>query len=261
MGAGKNLKSAAVDSVVLLILAAGFSTRLEPRTLNIPKQLLPVGKRVLIDFLFDSLAGVKKNFSKSILVTNGRFENDFRTWADNSSLCIKVISDKVMSKQEKLGAVGDFVFACEKENIKDDILVCVSDYVLCRYDFNVLIHLANKHKSSMTIAKEESDIEILKRGYCLELNDEMRVIKFMEKPSQPFSKLYGVPFYFIKEKDYKIIKGIPASQRDNSGQMIAELVQKSQVFADVYNGPIIHITTERDYQNLTLKIDKFFSKS
>ncbi len=42
-----------------LILAAGYGTRLASVIKDTPKPLIPVGKRPLIDYVVDQLAGIK----------------------------------------------------------------------------------------------------------------------------------------------------------------------------------------------------------
>ena len=41
-----------------IILCGGFATRLEPISLYIPKPLLPVGGRPIIDYIVDSLTDI-----------------------------------------------------------------------------------------------------------------------------------------------------------------------------------------------------------
>ena len=56
-----------------IILAAGYATRLRPLTDTIPKQLLPVGGRPMLDWICDRVAEVTDRID---LVTNARFAGD-----------------------------------------------------------------------------------------------------------------------------------------------------------------------------------------
>ena len=62
-----------------LILAAGYATRLRPLTDSIPKQLLPVGGRPMVDWILDRI--VETSADEIHLVTNARFAEDFERWA------------------------------------------------------------------------------------------------------------------------------------------------------------------------------------
>src|SRR5438477_12068355 len=64
-----------------LILAAGYATRLYPLTLNKAKPLLRVGRKPIIEWLFDNLASVPA-LRTVYIVTNDKFASDFQNWAD-----------------------------------------------------------------------------------------------------------------------------------------------------------------------------------
>jgi glucose-1-phosphate thymidylyltransferase len=237
--------------MVLIILSAGFSTRLEPRTLKIPKQLLPVGEKVFLDLFLESIATLKNKFSRKIFVTNEKFYPLFSKRAKQNDWGFKIISDGVMSKDKRLGAVGDLLFAIGKEEISDDVFVVCPDYILENFDFAEFLKKFSADRCSYTIAKKENNQNILKSGSCLTLDKGGFISRFQEKPSKPFSKLYGVPYYAIKKSDIKFIKQIPAKEKDNAGEIVAELVQMSKIKAVQYLGSIIHLTNENDYQKIT----------
>lgn len=236
--------------MVLLILAGGFSTRLEPRTLETPKQLLPIGARYFIDFFMDSIAPAKDEFSKTVIVTNSKYIDSFTQWSSNSPWPIEIICDGVVDKSHKIGAIGDLLFALDKGEIGDDVLICAPDFILAEFDFKKFIESTKNSRHSWTIAKEEPDIDQIRAGSCLLLDSRDKVIRFEEKPEDPFSSLYGVPYYFLKRSDFKFIKNIPNNLRDNSGQIVAQLVKDSIVCARRYDGQIMHMTSEQDYQQI-----------
>jgi len=236
--------------MILIILAAGFSTRLEPRTLKVPKQLLPIGKKVFLDLFLESIATLKDNFSRKVLVTNEKFYPLFKKWANQNDWGFEIISDGVMSKDKRLGAVGDLLFAIEKGSINNDIFAVCPDYILENFNFDEFLEKFSTDQYSYTIAKKENDQNILKSGSCLMLDDKGFISKFQEKPSNPFSKLYGVPYYALKKSDIKFIKQIPDEKKDNAGEIVAELVRMSKIKAVQYFGSIVHLTNESDYQKI-----------
>ena len=64
----------------LLVLAAGYATRLYPLTRDRPKALLPVGGKPMADWVLDSLEPI--GFDSKYLVTNARFAAQFADWAE-----------------------------------------------------------------------------------------------------------------------------------------------------------------------------------
>ena len=65
----------------VLILAAGYATRLYPLTLDKAKPLLVVGGKSIIEWVVDNLAGVP-DLETIYVVTNNKFASDFQAWSE-----------------------------------------------------------------------------------------------------------------------------------------------------------------------------------
>ena len=63
-----------------IVLAAGYATRLRPLTEQVPKPLLPLAGRPMLDYLCDKLDAVGE-IDAIHVVTNGRFAQSFVEWA------------------------------------------------------------------------------------------------------------------------------------------------------------------------------------
>ncbi|MSU27596.1 MAG: nucleotidyltransferase family protein, partial [Pedosphaera sp.] len=68
----------------VLILGAGYATRLYPLTLTQPKPLLPVAGKPMIDYVMDNLAAIG-GIDRVYVVTNAKFAGHFQKWADDYS--------------------------------------------------------------------------------------------------------------------------------------------------------------------------------
>src|SRR5947207_14245230 len=86
-----------------LILAAGYATRLRPLTDSVPKQLLPVGGRPMVDWIFDMLR--ETNVEEIHLVTNARFATAFEQWAEGTGVDAR--DDGNSTKDDRPAAIGD----------------------------------------------------------------------------------------------------------------------------------------------------------
>ena len=63
----------------LIILAAGYATRLYPLTQNQPKPLLPVAGKPMMEHVLDNIATVEA-IDHAYVVTNAKFVKHFEDW-------------------------------------------------------------------------------------------------------------------------------------------------------------------------------------
>src|SRR5687767_523530 len=115
----------------VLILAAGYATRLYPLTLTRPKPLLPVAGKPMIEYVLDNLATIK-GLSRIYVVTNAKFAEQFQAWADNyratkAKLDFTIVNDGSTDDTNKLGAIGDLNLVVTKEKVDDDLIVVAGD--------------------------------------------------------------------------------------------------------------------------------------
>src|SRR6185295_3080993 len=95
----------------VIILAAGYATRLYPLTLNQPKPLLPVAGKPMVEHVLDNLAPIP-GIDRIYVVTNAKFAGHFRKWVADyrrkqPNLEINVCDDRSTDDTNKLGAIGD----------------------------------------------------------------------------------------------------------------------------------------------------------
>ena len=72
--------------MIAILLAAGYATRLYPLTKDKPKSLLPLGSRLIIDYIMDSVDKIPE-LTKVILITNSKFAGQFSDWASSQDKC------------------------------------------------------------------------------------------------------------------------------------------------------------------------------
>ena len=114
-----------------IILAAGYATRMYPLTKDRLKALLPVGGKVMLDYLMDEIATIDE-VDTAYIVTNSRFFGQFSDWAAEAGiryprLKLDVLDDGTDSNENRLGAVGDIRFVLDHRHVDDDLLVAASD--------------------------------------------------------------------------------------------------------------------------------------
>src|SRR5438132_5119548 len=115
----------------VVILAAGYATRLYPLTLTQPKPLLPVAGKPMIEYVLDNLAPIG-GLDRIYVVTNAKFATHFQKWADGyraakAKLDFTIVNDRSTDDSNKLGAIGDLHLVVTREKIDDDIIVVAGD--------------------------------------------------------------------------------------------------------------------------------------
>ena len=66
----------------VIILAAGYATRLYPLTLTQPKPLLPVAGKPMVEHVLDNLAPIS-GIDRVYVVTNAKFAGHFEKWSEH----------------------------------------------------------------------------------------------------------------------------------------------------------------------------------
>src|SRR5216684_2137499 len=115
----------------IIVLAAGYATRLYPLTLTCPKPLLPVAGKPMIDYVLDHLAPIG-GIDRIYIVTNAKFADQFQDWADNhrapkGKFDLTIVNDQSTDEQNKLGALGDLHLVITREKVDDDLIVVAAD--------------------------------------------------------------------------------------------------------------------------------------
>ncbi len=185
----------------VLILAAGYATRLYPLTLTKAKPLLEVAGKPMLEWVIDNLAPVA-DIETIYIVTNNKFANDFQSWADgyrqrNPNRSFKIINDGSTDDSDKLGAIGDINFVLSRETAaaNDDLIVVAGDNLFSEPLTEFVAHARNSEATLATY--DVGDLEAIKKYSAITLDDEGVITSFEEKPQQPKSTLTGIALYYF----------------------------------------------------------------
>ena len=169
----------------VLIMAGGRGIRLKPFTDNVPKPMLLVGGKPIIEHNIDRLVsyGIKEFFI-SVNYLKDSIKDYF---GDGSSKGIKIT---YIEENEPLGTIGSISLMDQIEN--EDLIVMNSD-ILTNLNFEEFYEFYCKEKSSMIVASVPYEVNI---PYAVLETNKNVITSFSEKPKYTYYSNAGI--YIIK---------------------------------------------------------------
>jgi len=209
----------------LIILAAGYATRLYPLTLNHPKPLLPVAGKPMLEHVLDKIGGVRA-IDHAYIVTNAKFVSHFEQWTEgyrNPKVTFRftIVNDKSTDDSNKLGAIGDMHLVITKHEIDDDIIVIGGDN-LFSHDLSEFGDYCQQKNSPVTGVYDVGDLEEIKKYNAIEIDEDARINYFEEKPKVPKSTLTGIALYYYPKGSLSLIHQyiVEGNNPDQPGRLV-----------------------------------------
>ena len=259
----------------VLILAAGYGTRLYPLTKQKPKALLLVKDKPILEYILDKLPLPAAGRQEEIFIISNKkffpqFQEWFKKWTSPQKDKIKLLHNDSTSPENRLGAVKDIDFVIQKKKIKDDLLVIGADN-LFSFSLQPFLKFAQKKKPANSIvAYKIKDEKSLKKFGVIELNRQNKIIDFQEKPrlrqgfplrqgfggqvggqaSSPKRCLISTCIYFFPAAKTHLINQYlkqGKNSADRSGTYIRWLVQNDGVYGFIARGRWLDIGSIDEY--------------
>ena len=220
-----------------IILAGGYATRLRPLTDDLSKCLLPVGGRPMLDWILDRVEQVEE-IDEVHVVTNQRFAQDFEHWAMFKP-GVTVHDDGTTSNEDRLGAIGDVAFTLEQAGIVDDDVIVIAGDNLFDYDLQSYVDFwRGKGVASAVAIRDVGDLRLASQYGVVALDDDDRVIEFVEKPEHPTSTLCATATYIYHREHLPLVGRYLAEGNppDQSGSFFEWLRAREPVYGYWFTG-------------------------
>jgi NDP-sugar pyrophosphorylase family protein len=176
-----------------IIIAGGKGTRLKPITNKIPKLLIPLLNKPLIDHLVNHL---KINNCNSIIICTGHMGNKITKYIKENYYDIDI---KISHEKKPLGTAG--ALGKIKELLEENFFILFGD-VYTTVDLNKMFNFHKKHKAVVTAAIHKSSHP--KDSNLVEFNSNFKITKILKKPHKKISKdPYNLAALYIVSNEIK----------------------------------------------------------
>jgi len=200
-----------------IVLAGGFGTRIQPLTNSIPKPMLPILNRPMMEHIIIKLRD-QLNIKEIAVLLYFKPEIIKEHFKDGSNLGVNIT---YYQPDDDYGTAGSVTFAKE---FLDETFIIVSGDLVTNFDFKEIqkFHQTKKSQFTITLTSVENPLQF---GVVIaDKND--RIEKFLEKPSwgEVFSDTINTGIYMV-EPD--ILEYIPYKKNfDFAKDLFPKLMQE-----------------------------------
>ena len=190
----------------VIILAAGYATRLYPLTLTQPKPLLPVAGKPMIEYVLDNLAPIgghrprlrrDQRQSSPITFRNGRtiIARPRPSSISRSSMTARPTT------RNKLGAIGDIHLVLTREKVDDDVDRGGRATICSARNWSDFGKFCREKQAPVLAVYDVGNLEEIKKYNSISIEEDGKITFFEEKPKTPTSTLTGIALYLLSALD------------------------------------------------------------
>ncbi len=192
-----------------VIMAGGFGTRLRPITEELPKPMLPIGDRPLMELIIEQLrqAGIRR----ANIMTHYLAEKITSYFGDGRAFGVEI---NYVTEEHPLGTAGALSLM---EAPQEPILVINGD-ILTRVDFRAMLAYHREQGADLTVGVRQYDVRV---PYGVVECEGPRVSRLREKPKLSF--LVNAGIYLLEPAVHQYI---PQGQRFDMTDLIEKLLDE-----------------------------------
>lgn len=202
-----------------VVMAGGFGTRIQPLTNSIPKPMLPIMNRPMMEHTIVSLRDLGITEFIILLYFKPDVIKDY--FKDGSKWGINIT---YVVPDDDYGTAGAVKKA--QEYIGDENFIIISGDLVTDFDFQQIFdyHKAKDSKLTITLTSVENPLEF---GVVI-ANDEGKIEKFLEKPSwgEVFSDTINTGIYIIEPE---ILNYIPKNENFDFAKDLFPLLMRQGI--------------------------------
>lgn len=199
-----------------VVLAGGRGTRLRPYTTVLPKPLMPVGDRPILDIVVRQLKAA--GFDRITISTGYLAELIEAFFGDGERYDIAI---DYWREEEALGTVGALSMI---EGLGDDNFLVMNGDVLTDLDYKALYDDHADSGDAATIATKNRDVQISLGVLMFEdESDDTRLTGYVEKPKILYEASMGVYCF-----SPRVLEHIPRGERLDFPDLVLKLIEDGE---------------------------------
>ena len=202
-----------------IIMAGGFGTRLRPLTLGLPKPMVPMGNKPMMEHVVNLLKKHGFDHILSLLYFQPDAIRDY--FGDGSQFGVKM---EYRLAEDDYGTAGSVRNAYDF--FEDERILIISGDVLTDFDLTSVIHFHEARQADATMVLTQMENPL---AYGVVITDEQgRIERFMEKPTwgEVFSDQINTGIYMLEPQ---AVKQIPYKAfYDFSGNLFPKMLNEKQ---------------------------------
>ena len=220
-----------------LLLAAGLGTRLRPMTNIVPKCLVPINGRPLLEIWLERLthAGIGP-----FLVNTHHLAEQVDTFVKASPYRDQVT---LIHERELLGTAGTLIANLDFFNSDDGVLIHADNY--CLADFRAFVQAHRQRPRTCLMTMMTFRTESPSRCGIVELDDCGVVVGFHEKVPNPPGNLANGAVYILSAELLKMLSKEMHDVKDFSTEVLHRLV--GRIYTCETLEPFIDVGTPESY--------------
>jgi len=197
------------QSLTGVILAAGKGSRIRPLNLYMPKPLLPVCNKPIIQYQLEDMREI--GVQEVIIVVGHLKEEIISYFGDGSPLGLRI---RYVEQQEALG-IAHAVAQLESE-LQTPFILLLGDIFLVPKDLKAMERMFWQRRAGAVLAvKRETNPEYIRRNFAVILHASGTVTRVIEKPRYLGTDLKGCGVYIFDLAIFDAIRRTPrTAQRD-----------------------------------------------
>ena len=207
-----------------ILLAAGLGTRLLPLTKSVPKCLVTLGNRPLLDYWFESLTRADIG---PFLINTHHLADQVRSYLEESKHNNRV----TLSHEPELLGTGGTLLANRKFFNRNPVLLAHADN-LCLCDFRAFRKAHKQRPKSSMITMMTFRARTPESCGIVEIDKQGLVTSFYEKSDKPSGNIANGAVYIIEPTVVDFLASLNKIQIDFSTEVIPKFIKRIYTWAN-----------------------------